>query len=60
MKAAGRLALIPFPFTDLSGTKLRPVLILRLSRLAVVDGGLGDNRLRTIRARLAEWLVAEG
>ena len=29
MKRAGQLALVPFPYTDLSGTKLRPVLMLR-------------------------------
>ena len=29
MKQAGQIALVTFPFTDLSGTKLRPVLLLR-------------------------------
>lgn len=29
MKRAGQIALTPFPHTDLSGTKLRPVLLLR-------------------------------
>lgn len=29
MKQAGQIALTPFPFTDLSGAKLRPVLLLR-------------------------------
>jgi mRNA interferase MazF len=29
MKKAGQIALTPFPHTDLSGTKLRPVLLLR-------------------------------
>lgn len=29
MKRAGQIALTPFPYTDLSGAKLRPVLLLR-------------------------------
>lgn len=29
MKQPGQIALTPFPHTDLSGTKLRPVLLLR-------------------------------
>jgi mRNA interferase MazF len=29
MKQAGQLVLVPFPYTNLSGTKLRPVLMLR-------------------------------
>lgn len=29
MKQAGLIALVPYPFTDLSGAKLRPVLLLR-------------------------------
>jgi mRNA interferase MazF len=31
MKRAGQLVLTPFPYTDLSGAKLRPVLMLRQS-----------------------------
>ncbi len=31
MKQAGQLVLTPFPYTDLSGAKLRPVLMLRQS-----------------------------
>lgn len=29
MKQAGQIVLTPFPYTDLSGAKLRPVLLLR-------------------------------
>jgi mRNA interferase MazF len=29
MKCAGQIVLTPFPYTDLSGSKLRPVLLLR-------------------------------
>ena len=29
MKRAGQIVLTPFPYTDLSATKLRPVLMLR-------------------------------
>ena len=29
MKRGGQIVLTPFPYTDLSGAKLRPVLMLR-------------------------------
>lgn len=29
MKHAGQIVLTPFPYADLSGAKLRPVLLLR-------------------------------
>jgi len=29
MKRAGQIVLTPFPYSDLSGAKLRPVLMLR-------------------------------
>jgi len=31
MKHAGQIVVTPFPYTDLSGAKLRPVLLLRLA-----------------------------
>ncbi|MEI7843540.1 MAG: type II toxin-antitoxin system PemK/MazF family toxin [Gallionellaceae bacterium] len=115
MKRAGQVVLTPFPYSDLSATKLRPVLmlrqasrfddwlvcmvssqlnqadanldeiispsdtdfsnsglkvpsVLRLSRLAVLDGSLllgnigaiSEERLRSVRQRLANWVASEG
>jgi mRNA interferase MazF len=33
MKQAGQIALTPFPYTDLTGAKLRPVLMLKKSSI---------------------------
>ena len=52
--------------SDFAGTGLKAPSVLRLSRLAVLDGTLllgsigaiSDERLSRVRTRLAEWLVA--
>ena len=38
MKQSGQVVLLPFPFTDLSATKLRPALILRKASREFDDG----------------------
>ena len=35
MKQAGQIVVTPFPYTDLSGQKLRPVLLLRLESVGL-------------------------
>ena len=52
---------------DFAGSNLKAPSVLRLSRLAVLDGALligsigsiSDERLGRLRARLAEWLAAD-
>lgn len=51
---------------DFVGSGLKAPSVLRLSRLAVLDGALligsigsiSDERLSRVRARLGEWLTA--
>jgi len=50
MKQAGQIVLTPFPYTDLSGAKLRPVLMLR-------KASCFDDWLLNKRQRLARWIV---
>jgi mRNA interferase MazF len=64
MKRAGQIVVTHFPYSDLSGTGLKAPSILRLSRLAVLEGTsligcigvIGDARLVTLRQRLAAWI----
>lgn len=52
---------------DFSDTGLKVPSVLRLSRLAVLEGSLllgsigeiSDERLRNVRRRLAEWIASE-
>ena len=37
MKQAGQIVVTPFPYSDLSGTKLRPVLLLRRASVRFDD-----------------------
>ena len=51
--------------SDFSRSRLRVPSVIRVGRLAVVEGGtllgamgeISDERLRRIRARLADWLA---
>ncbi len=47
MREAGQIALTPFPYTDLSGSKLRPVLLLQEA-----PGGRGDWLVCMVSSRL--------
>lgn len=57
MKQPGQIVLTPFPYTDLSTTKLRPVLQGTL--LAGHIGTIDASRLSRIRERLSHWISAE-
>ena len=53
---------------DFAATGLKVLSILRLSRLAVLDGSLllgslgsiSDERLKAVRSRLEEWICGRG
>ena len=59
MKQAGQIALLPFPFTDLSESKLRPVLLLRPASFVGHIGRIDAGRLDRLLHRLAAWLTEE-
>jgi mRNA interferase MazF len=60
MKHAGQIVLTPFPYTDLSGSKLRPVLMLR--RASRFDDWLVcmvSSRIEQAAPALDEILLAD-
>jgi len=58
MKQAGQIVLVPFPFTDLSGAKLRLVLMLRQASVQFDDWlvCMVSSQLRQIDAQIDEML----
>lgn len=61
MKRAGQIALVPFPYTDLSGSKLRPVLLLRQASARFDDWlvCMVSSRLRQAKPNLDEIVAPE-
>lgn len=60
MKEAGQIVLTPFPYTDLSGAKLRPVLMLRQASSQFDDWlvCMVSSQLRQIEVNLDEIILS--
>jgi mRNA interferase MazF len=58
MKQAGQIVLTPFPYTDLSGAKLRPALMLRQASARFDDWlvCMVSSQLHQAEAGLDEWI----
>ena len=58
MKQAGQIVLTHFPFTDLSGSKLRPVLMLRQASVRFDDWlvCMVSSRLHQAESGFDEWI----
>ncbi|MBK9348532.1 MAG: type II toxin-antitoxin system PemK/MazF family toxin [Burkholderiales bacterium] len=60
MKRAGQIVVTPFPYTDLSGAKLRPVLLLRQASPRFDDWlvCMVSSQLQQAETDLDEWIGA--
>ena len=58
MKQAGQIVLTPFPYTDLSGAKLRPVLMLRQASARFDDWlvCMVSSKLHQAESGFNEWI----